>query len=521
VQELIIDPKKTETMKIRIHDFIVLNLVAIGPPFLASGLSVLFRNPVLTSYHQSARIRQRVTGVPLAPPARKRQNGVMAGKQEKTTFVCGRCGHTEPKWLGRCPACGEWNTFAAGPVAGRKKREVGAAPATMPLTRVEDREDLRFDSGLPEVNRVLGGGIVRGATVLLGGEPGIGKSTLMLQLASGIGSPGRVLLVSGEESPEQIKLRAGRVGALSEKIEICTETDLEALKAVLEAVKPVLVVVDSIQTLRSADLGPVPGTVNQMKYAAQELADWAKLHRTSLFLVGHVTKEGAIAGPKVVEHLVDTVLQFEAADQDLRFLRAVKNRFGSVDEIGIFRMNEDGLEQIKNANELFLEKRTGALPPGIVVAPLIEGSRALLVELQSLAAPAKGGLPRVFSDRIDARLVWKAVGVLERYCGLSFANYDAYVNVAGGLQIREVGIELPLCLSLYSARLGVSFPERTAVCGEVSLAGEIRAVRQAEKRLKTAQELGFQSVIGPRNAMPGWRGAATLQDAVQLAFKPQ
>jgi len=330
-----------------------------------------------------------------------------------------------------------------------------------------------------------------------------------------------VLLVSGEESPEQIKLRAGRIHALSERIEICTETDLDSLRRVLEAVKPVLVIVDSIQTLKSADLGPVPGTVNQMKYAVQELSDWAKLHRTSLFLVGHVTKEGAIAGPKVVEHLVDTVLQFEASDQDLRFLRAVKNRFGSVDEIGIFRMNEDGLEQIKNANELFLEKRSGPLPPGIVVAPLIEGSRALLVELQSLAAPAKGGLPRVFSDRIDPRLVWKAVGVLEKYCGLSFANHDSYVNVAGGLQIREVGIELPLCLSLYSARLGVSFPERTAVCGEVSLAGEIRMIRQAEKRLKTAQELGFERVIGPVTDAPGWVGAAVLQDAVRLAFKPE
>ena len=389
---------------------------------------------------------------------------------------------------------------------------------------VEDREDLRFDSGLSEVNRVLGGGIVKGSTVLLGGEPGIGKSTLMLQVAAGVASPGRVLLVSGEESPEQIKLRAVRVGALSERVEVCTETGLEALRQVLEAVKPVLVVVDSIQTLRSADLGPVPGTVNQMKYAVQELSDWAKLHRTALFLVGHVTKEGVIAGPKVVEHLVDTVLQFEAAEHDLRFLRAVKNRFGSVDEIGIFRMNENGLEQIENSNELFLEKRSGVLPPGIVVAPLVEGSRVLLVELQSLAAPAKGGLPRVFSDRIDSRLVWKAVGVLEKYCGLSFANHDAYVNVAGGLQIREVGIELPLCLSLYSARLGVSFPQRTAVCGEVSLAGEIRAVKQAEKRLKTAQELGFENVIGPvipANDLPGWRGAATLQVAAQLAFKPQ
>jgi DNA repair protein RadA/Sms len=450
----------------------------------------------------------------------------MAEKPEKTIFICGQCGHREPKWLGRCPACGEWNTFAAGQAARQKKGGADASPSTVPLIRVEDRDDVRFDSGLEEVNRVLGGGIVKGATVLLGGEPGIGKSTLMLQLAAGLKTPGRVLLISGEESPEQIKLRAARIGALAGHIEICTATDLDAIGRALAEVKPVLAIVDSLQTIKSSDLGPVSGTVNQMKYAAQELADWAKLHRTSLFLVGHVTKEGAIAGPKVVEHLVDTVLQFEPADNDLRFLRAVKNRFGSVDEIGIFRMNENGLVEIKDSNDLFLEKRSGPLPSGIVVAPVFEGSRVLLVELQSLAAPAKGGMPRVFSDRIDPRLVWKAVGVLEKYCGVQFGNYDVYVNVAGGLQIREVGIELPLCLSLYSARLGVPFPERTAVCGEVSLAGEIRSVKRIDQRWKTAAELGFQTMIGPANREKGpeekgFLGAADLKAAVRLAFKPK
>jgi DNA repair protein RadA/Sms len=450
----------------------------------------------------------------------------MAAKAEKTMFICNACGHTEPKWLGRCPACGEWNTFAAGQTQKVKKGEGGKRPVTVPLSRVDDHEDARFDSGLDELNRVLGGGIVKGSAILLGGEPGIGKSTLMLQIAAGIKTTGRVLLVSGEESPEQIKMRAGRIGALADNIEICTETDLDDLHRVLEQVKPVLVIVDSIQTLKNRDLGPVSGTVNQMRYAAQELTDWAKLHRTAIFFVGHVTKEGAIAGPKVVEHLVDTVLQFEPSDHDLRFLRAVKNRFGSVDEIGIFRMNEDGLEQIKDSNALFLEKRSGALPPGIVVAPVFEGSRVLLVELQSLAAPAKGGMPRVFSDRIDARLVWKAVGVLEKYCGVQFGQYDIYVNVAGGLSIREVGIELPLCLSLYSARQGISLPERTVICGEVSLAGELRPVKQMDKRLKTALDLGFETMIGPAssermNGEPGFKGAVDLRESVRLAFMPQ
>jgi DNA repair protein RadA/Sms len=441
--------------------------------------------------------------------------------REKTLYCCSECGQTETKWVGRCPGCGEWNTFMESAGEKKTKRSDPARSATIPLIRVDAKEDLRFDSGCAEINRVLGGGIMKGGTVLLGGEPGIGKSTLMLMLAAGVKTPGKILYLSGEESPEQIKMRAERIGALSQHIEISTETDMEIVTEILKSLKPVLVIVDSIQSVKTRELGAISGTVNQMKYAAQELIDWAKLHNTSLFLIGHVTKEGTIAGPKVIEHMVDTVLQFEAADQDFRFLRAVKNRFGSVDEIGIFEMNEDGLKEIKNAADLFLEKRSGPLPPGIVVAPLFEGSRVLLVELQSLVAPAKGGLPRVFSDRIDPRLVFKAEGVLEKHCGVQFANYDVYVNVAGGLQIREVGIELPLCLSLFSARMGVPFPQQTAVCGEVSLAGEIRSIKQLEKRIKTAAELGFIKIIGPvvkETPVGDYQGVLSLAEAVRTAF---
>ncbi|HEQ72306.1 MAG TPA: DNA repair protein RadA [Spirochaetia bacterium] len=446
--------------------------------------------------------------------------------KEKTLYLCSDCGHTETKWLGRCPACGAWNTFqetATRPGRKAADRATGKTPVTVPLSRVEAQADLRFDSGIEEFNRVLGGGIMRGGAVLLGGEPGIGKSTLMLMIAAAVKTQGRVVVVSGEESPAQIRMRAERIGALADRIEIAVETEMDAVMQILTTLKPVLVIVDSIQTLKHRELGPVSGTVNQMKFAAQELIDWAKLHTTALFLIGHVTKEGSIAGPKVIEHMVDTVLQFEPADQDLRFLRVAKNRFGSVDEIGIFQMAEDGLHQIKDSGGFFLEKRQGALPPGIVVAPVYEGSRVLLVELQSLAAPAKGGVPRVFSDRIDPRLVYKAQGVLEKHCGVQFGNYDVYVNVAGGLSIKEVGIELPLCLSLFSSRMGVPFPEHTVVCGEVSLAGEIRAIKQLEKRRRTASELGFSRVVGPPGKEPEsgqgeYRAVATLAHAVRTVF---
>ena len=413
----------------------------------------------------------------------------------KPIYRCLHCGHLENKWLGRCPNCGEWNTLVEqGVNCDRHQLQL----SSIPLANLEVKDELRLDAGLQELNRVLGGGIMAGSAVLLGGEPGVGKSTLMLLLAASVKTTRPVLLISGEESAAQLKMRAERLGLAQAKIEISTTTELEAMLGLFENLKPGLIIIDSIQTVYSQRIGSVWGTVNQMKYAAQEMIAWAKTNQGALFLIGHVTKEGYLAGPKLLEHMVDTVLQLETADQEWRVIRATKNRFGSVDEIGIFEMTEQGLLQVKDPAGAFLEKRCGPLPPGVVVTPVFEGSRVLLIELQSLVAPARSATSRVFSDRIDPRLVFKAEGVLEKYCGISFADCDVYVNVAGGLSVHEVGIELPLCLSLYSSRLNLSFPEKTVICGEVSLAGEIREVKNLDKRLRTAFELGFTCLVSAK-----------------------
>jgi DNA repair protein RadA/Sms len=443
----------------------------------------------------------------------------------KISYICSHCGHSEPKWLGRCPECGNWNTLHERETGrGTASKKVKKELFTVPLSSLEKKQDLRFDAGIDEINRVLGGGIMKGSSILIGGEPGIGKTTLMLQLAGTIKSKGRILYISGEESPEQLKMHADRIGMSSPAIEVFSDTEMSALTAVLDKVNPVLIIIDSVQTIIDHELGMVAGTVNQIKYCSAELIEWVKSKTAALFLIGHITKEGTIAGPKVIEHMVDTVLSFESADNDIRFLRTNKNRFGPSDEIGIFRMTEQGLIQIDNAATLFLEQREGTIPPGIVIAPVYEGSRILMVELQCLVVPAKGGISRVFSDRIDARMVSKAAAVLEKHLNIQLTNYDIYVNVAGGLQVKEVGIELPLCMALYSARLNTPLPLKSALCGEVSLAGEIRPLKQLDKRIKTAHELGFTSVFGPvaKETSPAltidYQGCSTLQQAASLIF---
>jgi len=422
--------------------------------------------------------------------------------KSKTAFVCSSCQHQESKWLGRCPECGSWNSFreaagAAAPKAAARERE--AEP--IPLASIETREGLRLDAGSEEVNRVLGGGIMKESAVLIAGEPGTGKSTLMLQLAARIRTRGRVLYVSGEESPAQIRLRAGRLGITGEsQIEVFSGTELAGILRVCDRLKPVVVIVDSIQTIYAEDIGTVPGTVNQVRLCGQELIDWAKTHGAALFLVGHVTKEGFIAGPKVLEHLVDTVLHFETGSSGIRLLRAAKNRFGSVDEIGIFQMGEEGLAQVDNPAALFLTRREGVQPPGIVAAPVYEGSRVLLVEIQSLTVPAKGGVSRVFSDRIDAGRVSRMAAVLEKHLKARLSDQDLYVNVGGGLRVSEVAIELPLAVALYSARINQPVPALTAVVGEVSLAGEVHAVPHLDKRVRAASEMSFTRLLHPAGA---------------------
>lgn len=449
-----------------------------------------------------------------------------AQKKKATVFRCSSCGHEEAKWLGRCPSCGEWNTLREAAAAVSAARAAGAAERwSLPLAAVDPAEGSRFSSGMAEVDRVLGGGVMKGSSVLVGGEPGIGKSTLLLQLAARAEVSGRILYVSGEESAPQIRLRADRLGLAREGLEILCSGDLELVLEALDKLKPRAVVIDSLQTLRSEEAGSVPGTVNQVKYCALALSEYAKETGAAVFLVAHVTKEGAIAGPKAAEHMVDAVLYFEQTDGELRFLRAAKNRFGSTDEVGLFTMTETGLSEVADPSRLFLTRRDGGLPPGAAVAPLWEGSRCLLAEIQALTVPAKASLTRVYSDRVDAGRVARIAAVLERHGGLRFSDQDIYVNVAGGMRIAEPGADLAVAAALYSARSGLALPDRTAVAGELSLAGEVRPLRRMRARVRACGALGYTEVLGPPpedgEGEPGWTGAATIREAVLRLFGPR
>jgi DNA repair protein RadA/Sms len=377
---------------------------------------------------------------------------------------------------------------------------------------VDPLEGSRISSGIGELDRVLGGGIMKRSCILVGGEPGIGKSTLLLQAAAAVDTKGRILYISGEESAGQVKMRADRLGISGERIEIFCSGNLEEIQTIIGAVKPAIIMADSAQTLYSNEAGINPGTINQMKYCSWELISWVKEHDAALFMAAHVTKDGVISGPKSLEHMVDTVLYFESADSsagegDCRFLRAVKNRFGSVDEIGIFTMGEKGLSMVEDPSLLFLVRREGDVPPGVVTAAVLEGSRCLLVEIQALTVPAKGSMSRVFSDKIDNARVARVAATIEKHLGLRLSDQDLYVNVAGGIRITEVGVELALACALYSARTGIPLPANAAVAGELSLAGEVRALRRLTGRVRTARNLGFSFFLGPAP------GSASEEDA--------
>ena len=469
-------------------------------------------------------------------------------KQKDFVFRCSSCGREEAKWLGRCPECGEWNSFtetAVSPNGSSKKDgrsgKAGAAglpPQSLPLSSVDPLEGTRIKSGISELDRVLGGGIMKRSAILIGGEPGIGKSTLLLQAAAAAETKGRVLYISGEESAGQVKLRSDRLGLDTERVEIFCSGSLEEIEAVIRNVKPVLVMVDSVQTLFSSQAGSAPGTISQMRQCAWELVSWVKENDSALFFSAHVTKDGQISGPKSLEHLVDTVLYFEDSAgnsspgenpmphaADTRFLRASKNRFGSTDEIGIFTMGEKGLSIVEDPSHLFIEIREGALPPGITTAAVLEGSRTLLVEIQALTVPAKGSISRVFADRIDSARVSRTAAIIEKHLGLRLSDQDIYVNVAGGIRITEVGAELALASAIYSARTGIPAPAQTVICGELSLAGEVRKLRRLPARLRTAKNLGFTKFLCPlpgadENMLSGdYFGVKNIKEAVCTLFK--
>jgi DNA repair protein RadA/Sms len=391
---------------------------------------------------------------------------------------------------------------------------------SLPLARVDgaSEAELRFSSGIGELDNVLGGGVMKRSAVLVGGEPGIGKSTLLLQMCALAGkksgkaaSAGRVLYVTGEESAGQIKMRAERLRLPCDNIEILASSRLSDIENALSALKPVIVVIDSIQTVWSDELGPTPGTVNQLKYCSFELAGWAKEHDAALFLIAHVTKEGTISGPRVLEHMVDTVLYFEQSGTDARFLRAAKNRFGSVDELGIFQMGEAGLAEVEDPSALFLVRREHGLPPGVAPAAVLEGSRSFLVELQALTVPAKGAISRVFSERIAEGRVSRIAAVLEKALGMRFSDQDIYVNVAGGVKINDVGVELALAACLYSSRTGISIPEDAAIAGELSLAAEVLPVRRMQAREKAVKKSGYKRLVSGDSVKD-------LKSAIQILF---
>ncbi len=422
-------------------------------------------------------------------------------------YVCSECGRVESKWLGRCPGCGSWNSFVEEAVKVQSKAEKSALVRmankiqTVTLSEIEIGSDFRYSSGISELDRVLGGGIMRGGTILLGGEPGIGKSTLMLQLLGSI-QDHSVLYVSGEESPGQVRMRAERIGIPLSSVTLFGDTLLEPLVQIIQNQKPDVLVIDSLQTLSSSEIPSAAGSVSQMRMCTMELVDAAKQVGSTIFFIGHITKEGQIAGPKAIEHIVDTVLYFEQAGSGVRIVRATKNRFGSVDEIGIFLMTEKGLIAVHDPAGFFIsERKDGVLPAGIAFTAVIEGSRTFLVEIQALVIPAKGSYSRVYSERIDNARVTRVAAVLERHAQISFSDKDIYVNVAGGIKLSEVSIELPLALALYSAATGKSLPKAMVSMGELSLAGEVRPVGFGDKRSKGAFDMGFTTILAP-SSMP-------------------
>jgi DNA repair protein RadA/Sms len=425
-------------------------------------------------------------------------------KAPKVQFVCQTCGAAAPRWTGKCPACGDWNTLleeasativpGSGLAPGSKGRAV-----TLETLATRNEEAPRFSTGIAELDRVTGGGIVPGSALLIGGEPGIGKSTLLLQLAASLANRGRrALYFSGEEATAQVRLRAERLGLSHAPVSLAAETSLSNILATLaEAGRADLVVIDSIQTLWADQLDGAPGTVTQVRAATQTLIRYAKTVGASLLLVGHVTKEGQIAGPKVIEHMVDTVLYFEGdRGHPYRILRAVKNRFGPTDEIGVFEMVQSGLKQVENPSELFLGDRD-ASSPGAAVFAGIEGTRPILVEIQALVAQSSLGTPRRAVVGWDSARLAMLLAVLDARCGVSFAEMDVYLNVAGGLKIADPAADLAAAAALISSRSGVALPIDDVYFGEISLSGAVRAPSHMTNRLKEAQKLGFARAVIP------------------------
>lgn len=454
-------------------------------------------------------------------------------KKAKVQFECQSCGYVSPKYLGRCPNCGQWNSMVEEVIqdtSDRRARVSLTGKKTQPqrLSEVVPKKELRVKTELVELNRVLGGGVVPGSLVLIGGDPGIGKSTLLLQVSQQLAATGgTVLYVSGEESAEQIKLRAERLGTVNETFYLYAETDMHEISRAIEKLEPDYVIIDSIQTMTQPDVTSVAGSVSQVRETTAELLKLAKTNGIAIFIVGHVTKEGSIAGPRMLEHMVDTVLYFEGdKHHTFRILRAVKNRFGSTNEIGIFEMQTHGLVEVMNPSQVFLEERLeGATGSSIVVA--MEGSRPILVEIQALVTPTMFGNAKRTTTGLDFNRVSLIMAVLEKRAGLLLQNQDAYLKAAGGVKINEPAIDLALAISIASSYKEKGTSSSECFIGEIGLTGEIRRVNSIEQRVREAQKLGFTKVYGPKNNLGGWEapegieiiGVSTIGETLRKVFK--
>lgn len=449
-------------------------------------------------------------------------------KAKKSVFFCQNCGHEESKWLGQCPMCKEWNTFVEERVTVAKSVSSGKAgkdTRIVSLSEVKTESEERITTEIKELDRVLGGGMVPGSLILVGGDPGIGKSTLLLQVCRQLAKKEKnVLYISGEESLRQIKLRAQRMGEFTDNLRLLCETNLESIRNIIEREKPDTVIIDSIQTMYNEEVASAPGSVSQVREATNILMQLAKGLCVTIFIVGHVTKEGTVAGPRVLEHMVDTVLYFEGdRHASYRILRGVKNRFGSTNEIGVFEMRHDGLREVENPSEFMLNGRPEQAS-GSVVACSIEGTRPILLEIQALVCESNFGMPRRTAAGTDYNRVNLLMAVLEKRIGYHLGNYDAYVNIAGGIKINEPAVDLGIVMAIVSSYKNRPFDEKTIVFGEVGLSGEVRAVNMPEQRVAEAKKLGFEACVVPEVSVESVKsikgikiiGVKTINEAIGL-----
>lgn len=441
----------------------------------------------------------------------------------KFLFQCQSCGYTAAKWLGKCPDCGSWGSFVEERITKKTKITETATPVT--LSEITHSREIRYSTGIEEFDRSLGGGVVPGSLVLIGGDPGIGKSTLLLQALKGLTKHGKVLYVSAEESPQQIKLRADRLMIESPDIILLPETTLQGIISQVQDIEPKAIVIDSIQTIFSIELPSAPGSVGQIRECTTELMFFAKKHGIPIFIIGHVTKEGAIAGPRVLEHIVDTVLYFEGdKGGSFRIIRAVKNRFGSTNEIGVFEMTDSGLREVTNPSQLFLSERPMKVAGSVVTASL-EGTRPLLVEIQALVSPSSLGVPRRVALGVDYNRVNLLIAVIDKRIGMHLGSMDVFVNVVGGLRIDEPAVDMAIIAATASSFKNMAVEPATFVFGEVGLSGELRAISQAELRVKEAQKLGFKRGVIPMSNADNLKeydieiiGVKDVQEALEILF---